>query len=625
MAAGDRFKGWIEGLSVAWKDRMAGWMASWAAKGIGTFAEMLEPGVKAMGKPYIDRLRADPNVPQEIKDQLNHAMGAGNILETIYVEATVILQAIGVILGGSVPLSNEMRYAQDYLKRSSRLDPMSVISAWRRDPAAYDKYFDDLRMQGWSDDRIEALKYVTESWPSARDVVGFLAHEVFEPDMISKYGLLSEWGNIDKTFAAKIGVTEEILQLYWIDHWQHASWQQVVEMLHRGQLTEQDVREWFRLVEIPEFWRDKLIATSWNVPTRVDVRRFWDMRTIDEVRLREVYTAQGYHGADLDDYVLWTKVYVDFPTLLARWKNGWISLEEVKQKLVSLGMPADRAEEMLQEKIQAEGAERTSADRTLTLTDIYKGVKQERITRAEAVGLVMDLGYDEAEAGFKLDVNVPSDDVASAVQQRQLAKGDILAGLKAGILTDEGARLMLLGLRYAAVDVEFLLKLYRAQMAPPVEPRLKEASKADILLGVKKGLITPEEGFGMLLDIGFSPEASDFILMVKAEESPFSPVTFDEFKDRTQKWRQAAGMGGKPMAEEIKQLGAEVVRLTAEVDALQKSIKDEQGKLVPDEIVPAAATVRVKKLQATLHKAQVELARVQTDYNAKIAEWRHEA
>jgi hypothetical protein len=195
--------------------------------------------------------------------------------------------------------------------------------------------------------------------------------------------------------------------------------------------------------------------------------------------------------------------------------------------------------------------------------------------------------------------------------------------LKAGVITEKDAINKLLELRYTAADAAFLLKVYQSAVKPPEEARLKEASKADIVTAVKKGLITQEAGYLMLLDIGFAADAALFILSVATEESPFSPMTFDEFKDRTQKYRLAAGMEGKPMTEEIKKLGAQVVTLTADVDALRKSIKEEQGKLVSIEGLPQAATARLKELQAALYKAEAELARVTTDYRAKIAEWRH--
>jgi len=202
------------------------------------------------------------------------------------------------------------------------------------------------------------------------------------------------------------GMTDEQILNYWRAHWEHASWNQVVEMVRRGQMTEADVWDWFRLVEIPPFWRDKLIAISWAVPTRVDVRRFYDLKTIDEARLRELYTAQGYHGKDLDDYVLWTKIYVDLPDLLARWKNGWISLEQVRSALIADGMKPDAADELIQTKVKSVEPTSTAEGKELTKTEIYKGVKGGFITYDQGVDLLMDLDYSRDQADYLLATNV---------------------------------------------------------------------------------------------------------------------------------------------------------------------------------------------------------------------------
>ncbi|GAI98752.1 unnamed protein product, partial [marine sediment metagenome] len=155
------------------------------------------------------------------------------------------------------------------------------------------------------------------------------------------------------------------------------------------------------------------------------VRRWWDMRTIDETRLREVYHAQGYYDKDLDDYVLWTKVYVAWPDLIARYKYGYITKDEVKSELTDLGMPADRVDEMMETKIKQAEPERTTKERDLTKTDIYRGVKKEVITRAEGTELLQDLGYDADEAEFILDINVAAaaGSPESYMEFKQLTQG----------------------------------------------------------------------------------------------------------------------------------------------------------------------------------------------------------
>jgi alkylhydroperoxidase/carboxymuconolactone decarboxylase family protein YurZ len=625
MTAGSRFKAYIEGLSDSWGDRLKGWMASWVDKGLSQLMDSKETDAIGQVRATLTKIREHPSTSAEVKASIDNILTPHSWIFLLIAIPLAIMMFIPMVTAVSQPLGNMLRYVQDRLLRTFRLDPNAALTAWRRDKTGYNWVFDDLRDQGVPERTIETLKEQSNIIPGTQDLIRMSVREAFSPEIAEKFGQYQDPPTAVYPWAEKLGLSKEWVDRYWAAHWELPGANQGFELLHRGIITEDELKLLLRALDVMPFWRDKLIKLSWNVPTRVDTRRFWDLRTIDEKRLREIYTGLGYHAQDLEDYILWTKIYVEFPDLLARFKNGWVSLDDVRRRLLALGMDAAAAEELLQTKVQAEGAARSNAERDLTLTDIYKGVKMERITRAEAVGLIMDLGYSEDEAGFKLDVNVPTDETTSAVEQRQLAKADVLSGLKAGIITREGARQMLLQLRYAAVDVEFLLKLYDAQIKPPTEVKLLEASKADIVLGVKKGLITQSEGHAMLLDLGYAPAAADFILTVQTTESPFSPVNFDEFKDRTQKWRLAAGMEGKPMTEEIKKLGADVVRLSAEVAALEKAIKAEQGKLVPDTVIPAEATARVRELQAVLYKAQAELARVRTDYNAKVAEWKHAA
>ena len=459
--------------------------------------------------------------------------------------------------------------------------------------------------------------------PGTSDIIRMAVREAFSPEIAEKFGQYEDFPEAIVPWLAKSGLSEEWATRHWAAHWGLPSSSDGFELLHRGIIDEETLKLLLRANDIMPYWRDQLIKLSWNIPTRVDVRRFWDMRTIDEARLREIYTGLGYHGRDLEDYVLWTKIFVDFPDLLARYKNGWITLDQVKSELVAMGMKPERADTMIEEKIKKAAPERTVSEKNITKADIFKGVKQARITREEGLELLQDIGYDPDEATYLLDINIPSDQVDTVVEERQLTKADILTGLKTAVITRDEAKSKLVELRYSLANVELLLKIFDAQVTPPKEIKLKEASKADIVLGVKKGLITQEEGYMMLLDIDFSPEAALFILSVATEESPFSSINFAEFKDMTQKYRRAAGMEGKPMTEEIKTAGAKVVRLTGEVESLQRSIRDEERKLIGQEILPAEATARLTELRASLHHAESELARVKTDYNIKLAEWRH--
>ncbi|MBA7563507.1 hypothetical protein ES708_05166 [subsurface metagenome] len=504
-----------------------------------------------------------------------------------------------------------------------RLSPDLITRIWLRDKTAHEHLWKDLRDQGWTEDRIEVVKELAHIIPPLPDMVRFADYSAFDEKVIEQWRAQYDAPDWIKEPFALLGVTGEWADKYWFSHWKQPGGYELAEMWRRELIKEDEADLAYLTQGYSSYWRPHLLKLLKAVPTRVDVRRWWDMRTIDEARLRQIYKAQGYWDQDLEDYVLWTKVYVAFPDLIARWRNGWITLEDVKSELTTLGMPAARVEEMIQTKFKTAEPERTAGERDLTKTDIIKGVKTGVITRAEGAELLVDLGYDEDEAVYILEINIPRDEEEVVVKERELSKADILKGLKAEVITMDDARKKLAELRYSPPDVEFLLEIYQAAIKPPEEPKLREASKADIVLGVKKGLITQKEGYGMLLDIGFTPEASDFILMVKTEESPFSPINYAEFKDLTGKYRRATGKEAKPVTEEIKRAAGEVVRLTGEVEALERSIAQEKAGLVGEEVLPAAATKRLKGLQVKKHRAESELARAKSEYDSPVAEWKH--
>ena len=623
MTISSRIHDTLEGWQGEWKDRLRGWMASWITKGGNEFLESAEPQTIDLMRDTLQKMINDPNISPELKKALEKSIEEGDWVAVAFGYLGMIIGSVLGILALGGPPGRIQQYAVERFTHSMRLDPISTITAWRRDPETYNWLFDDLRDQGWTEERIEALKFFTLFYPSPMDLVNWQAKEVFEPNMIAKYGLKDELGELRREDFYKAGMSDEQIDNFWMAHWEHPEFRTVVEMLRRTDFSEDDMKDWFRLVEIPPYWRDKLIEIAWEVPTRVDVRRFYDLKTIDEARLREIYTAMGYKDKNLEDYVLWTKIYVELPDLIARWKNGWITLDQAKSRLVELGMTAAAAEELVQTKVKVEQAEPVVEAKSLTKAEIYKGVKVGRITRAEGVLLLELLEYTTAQAEYLLATNVPEDETVPVVTTRQLTKADILNGLKTAVITREEARTKLLELRYTAADAEFLLKIYDAQVSPPTEPKLKEASKADIVLGVTKGLITQGEGYMMLLELGYSPEAANFVLTVKTEESPFSPANYGEYIDMAEKYRRAAGLEVKTMPEELKQAAAAVLKLDNDVKRLTAEVKHYEDQIIGVAPEPAEIVLERDARKAELANAELSLAEAKTRYETLLARWRH--
>jgi len=578
MTPGDRFKQWIDQAAAEWKDRLAGWMASWVEKGAIRLIESIEPEAIDTMRDTMARLAANPNLPPDIKAVIDKAITPGKPIPLLLLIPLAVVMFLPMLTSLVQPLGRLIEYQEDRLLRSGRLDPATAIAAWRRDPAKFTQLLEDFKDLGWSDERIEAWKLITQFFPMVQDLIRFAVREVYTPEIAAKFGQFEDFPELVMPDAEKVGLTREVLEKYWAAHWDLPSPMQGFEMLHRGLITEDELKMLLRALDVMPFWRDKLVATSWNTPTRVDIRRFFEMGVIDEPELRRLYTAFGYHGVDLDHYVEFTKRYV--------------------------------------------AGTGTTKEKELTKTEIYKGVKNGKITRGQGVELLMDLGYDEDTATYLLDINIPQDETEEAAAARQLTKADIISGLEAGIIDETEALSRLQELRYTEADAGFLLKIYKAAITPPEEAKGKEASKADIITAVKKGLITAEEGYLMLQAIGFTPEAAQFILSVQAETSPFSPLDFAEFKDLTQKYRRSQGMEAKPVSEELKKAAAEKVRLAGEVKSLRESLAAEEKTLIGQEVLPFLATRRREELGVALRRAESELELASRTYDNLVAQWR---
>lgn len=264
-----------------------------------------------------------------------------------------------------------------------------------------------LKDQGWGattiDDGLEASKVM----PTPQDIVNFLAHEVFEPDMVDKYSLESEWSGLDKETAKKIGMDEETLRLYWRNHWQHPGLSSVYRMLHRDLINPEDMKEYYRLVEIPEYWRDKLTELSWDVPNRIETRmmaRYLDLPKVEVEKMLQYAGLKEEFRSDAADFMIimglqgyWSKLY----------RNGWLTSEGLQAEIEAKGLSPVTADRVYKYIVKAEKPERVSESRTLTRSLIIKGLKQEKLTAGQTVELLMEhQNYDRAEAEYIVSVEV---------------------------------------------------------------------------------------------------------------------------------------------------------------------------------------------------------------------------
>ncbi|MBA7551564.1 hypothetical protein ES705_44108 [subsurface metagenome] len=134
------------------------------------------------------------------------------------------------------------------------------------------------------------------------------------------------------------------------------------------------------------------------------------------------------------------------------------------------------------------------------------GVKAGAISRGEGQELLEDLGFEEAEAIYLLEINIPEDEEDKVVKARLLSKTDIRSGFLATIIPETDARTKLLALRYSAADADLLMRIFKAAIKPEVIEEARELTKSDTLRLFKLAIIGEAESRIMLGDLNYKPD-----------------------------------------------------------------------------------------------------------------------
>ncbi|KKL99594.1 hypothetical protein LCGC14_1812870 [marine sediment metagenome] len=450
MGISDRITGTIENWSTAWADRLKKWLATVLGFGVNVVMESVEKSFRPFLKPFIDRINATGKVPPELQGILNEIsdptsqVGAlfgnaagnalvggavGKLLDSVLLPIAYALNSVtkNVELGVSQQVSLWLRklWSEDTLKErlswqgldeeavkhlqelsQVRLSPDSVMRLWIRDKNKYEKLWTDLADSGISAERIEYFKELAWAVPTPGEVINFAAKEAFEDDMAEIYGLDEEFDAIDQSWMDKAGVKEEARPLYWRAHWQHPSLQKVFDLLHRGQITEEEMYRYYRLVEVPPYWRDKLTEISWDLPNRIELRMMARYGLVDKAFLVEQLGKVGLHEDFRDiaaDMMLAMGIRTDLST---RYRNGWIDRATVASDLAASGLSEAVQTRMFEWIVKNVSEDRVAKEKDLTKTEIYKAIKKGAMLPSDGVELLQDMGYDREEAELLIEINV---------------------------------------------------------------------------------------------------------------------------------------------------------------------------------------------------------------------------
>ena len=338
-----------------------------------------------------------------------------------------------------------------------------AFSLWRRGVLDDGKLVERLRENGFTDERIEEIKELSVVIPSISDIIYMLGKEAFEEDQVRQFGLDAEYPPEAEQWAAKHGLDPYWVKRYWRAHWNHAAPGQVLEMLHRGVVDEETVRQYYRVVEIPPYWRDKLMAISYMPYTRVDVRRMYQLGIIGTEEVYRSYLDQGYdetHALNLTKYSVAYKI---------------------------------------------------EAERDLTVTDVLNGFKAGILDRTSTITFLTNLGYSADEAEYK----VTYAEYTERLKEQNEAIAIIGGQYQAGLIEEELART---SLREILVD-EKAVDRYIAKWSVAYSKTRRHPTKSELDKLVLSGIITADQYVYEMLNLGYSEKHIEWYLQYLAVEA----------------------------------------------------------------------------------------------------------
>ena len=231
------------------------------------------------------------------------------------------------------------------------VDPAMLTILKRRGEIDEEKYRLEMGKHGFNSQNVDRFYKATEFYPSGTDFISFAVRDVFNPAVVEAGGLDDAFPTDIVEFAEKAGMPEDVLRWYWRAHWQLPSPQMGYEMLHRGIITEDDLRHLLRAADWAPGYIDALMAISYNPLTRVDARRMYETGVLDDEGYKRAMMDLGYTEENAELYLAWVNAEkpqkekdLTETTIKKAYNTGLVTPEQYKQYLRRFGYDDEEAE-----------------------------------------------------------------------------------------------------------------------------------------------------------------------------------------------------------------------------------------------------------------------------------------
>lgn len=258
---------------------------------------------------------------------------------------------------------NLLNLGDNYLNESE------IQQLWLRDLKTEDEINKHLLDIGVRPEDFYMKKQIWRAIPHVSDIIRMQVREAFTQSAVDEFGLDEDYNPIVEKYAEQAGLAHNIdeldvswTQMFWRAHWQLPSVTQAFEMFQRDVISREQLEKLLISQDIVPKWRDYLLQISYNPLGRIDIRRFHAMGKISDEELVTFYRHQGYSP--------------EMSQLAAEWT-------------IDYNANSTSVED--------------NPERILSLTQIIRYLKLNRITRENAISRMIELGYTNETASLIID------------------------------------------------------------------------------------------------------------------------------------------------------------------------------------------------------------------------------
>ena len=394
------------------------------------------------------------------------------------------------------------------------LSPGAIQAAFLRGLISEAEHDRLLGRYGYTQEDVRLMRTLYMVLPSVSDLIRMGVREAFSPEIAQRFGQYEDYPAELSQWARQLGLSEEWARRYWAAHWELPSPSQGFEMLHRGIVTEDELRLLLRALDIMPYWREKLIKLSYNPYTRVDVRRMYQLGVLNRDQVYRAYRDLGYddeRARNLTEFTIRYYASEDEDELenvrqltrsvyVSAYQRGILTRGEAMERLQEIGYLREDAELLLrladvQRSMGATQDDPGELSRQFVRLS-YDAYRRRVLSEAEFRSVLSDLGKTEVEIRWYVALG----NYERSLEMHRQRLSLIGEQYQTRVITRSEAQAKLAALGCTPGEINHLLELWDY----PREERTRHPSEAQLRAAWAAGIITREEYAEELRGLGYA-------------------------------------------------------------------------------------------------------------------------